>query len=201
MTFTVFIVDDDVGVLKALGRRLRMRNYSVETFASPSEFLSAHDPDVPGCALLDLAMPGLNGLELQQALRGQGHDRPVIFITGQGDIPTSVRAMRGGAIDFLTKPVADGPLLEAIARAERRDLEDRERLSEVTSIRSLISTLTGREREVLGLVVAGKLSKQIAYELGTVEQTIKVHRRRAMNKLGIRTMLQLAQLVAKVGRL
>lgn len=199
MTFTVFIVDDDPGVLKAMSRRLRIKNYSVESFSSPREFLEQHDPAMPGCALLDVAMPGLDGLELQEALTSGGSQRPVIFITGKGDIPTTVRAMRAGAIDFLTKPVADGPLLEAIARAEQLDAESRQVRSELASIRSRIDALTPREREVLKHVVAGRLNKQIAYDLGTVEQTIKVHRRRMMEKLGARTMLDLTRMMSKVG--
>lgn len=198
MTFTVFIVDDDPGVLKAISRRLRMKSYSVEPFASPQEFLARHDPEIPGCALLDVAMPGLDGLELQEALTSGGSQRPVIFITGKGDIPTTVRAMRAGAVDFLTKPVADELLLEAIRRAERLDAEARQARSELASIRSRIATLTPREREVLGHVAAGRLNKQIAYDLGTAEQTIKVHRRRMMEKLGARTMLELTRMMAKI---
>lgn len=200
MTFTVFIVDDDPGVLKAMSRRLRMKNYSVESFSSPREFLERHDPAIPGCALLDVAMPGLDGLELQEALTSGGSQRPVIFVTGTRDIPTTVRAMKAGAIDFLTKPVADEPLLEAIARAEQLDAESRRMRSELASIRARMATLTAREREVLMHVVAGRLNKQIAYDLGTVEQTIKVHRRRMMEKLGARTMLDLTRLMAKVDR-
>lgn len=201
MTFTVFIVDDDPGVLKALSRRLRMKNYSVESFTSPQQFLALHDAAVPGCALLDVAMPGLDGLELQKALTSGGSQRPVIFITGKGDIPTTVRAMRAGAVDFLTKPVADQPLLEAIERAERLDAEFRQAQLELASIRSRIESLTPRERQVLTHVIAGRLNKQIAYDLGTVEQTVKVHRRRMMEKLGARTVLDLTRMMGKVGRL
>lgn len=199
MTFTVFIVDDDPGVLKAMSRRLRMKNYRVESFASSQEFLALHDAAVPGCALLDVAMPGLNGLDLQEALTSGGAQRPVIFITGKGDIPTTVRAMKAGAVDFLTKPVADKPLLAAIERAEQLDAESRQAQSELASIQSRIATLTPRERQVLTHVIAGRLNKQIAYDLGTVEQTVKVHRRRMMEKLGARTMLDLTRIMAKVG--
>jgi len=199
MTFTVFIVDDDAGVLKALSRRLRLRKYAVESFASPQEFLVKHDKAQPGCALLDVSMPGLDG-ELQKALTESGCLRPVIFITGKGDIPTTVRAMKAGAIDFLTKPVNDEALLEAIRRAEQLDSETRRIETEAALVQSRLATLTPREREVLSHVVAGRLNKQIAHDLGIVEQTIKVHRRRMMEKLGARTILELTHLMAKAGR-
>jgi FixJ family two-component response regulator len=196
--FTVFIVDDDAGVLKALSRRLRMRGYSTLSFTSPREFLAAHDATAPGCAILDVSMPGLDGLELQEALTAGGSHRPVIFITGKGDIPTSVRAMKAGAIDFLTKPVDDEALLQAIARSERSDAEARKVRADLESTEAKIATLTPREREVLTHVLAGRLNKQIAYDLGTVEQTVKVHRRRMMDKLGVRTTLELARMIEKV---
>src|SRR5262245_61904024 len=178
MAFTVFIVDDDPGVVKALSRRLRQKGYDIVAYTSPQEFLAQHDPVIPGCALLDVAMPALDGLELQQALTAGGSNRPVIFITGAGNIPTSVRAMRAGAIDFLTKPVADKDLLDAIGRAEQKDTEARRRQCELADINSRMATLTPREREVLTHVIAGRLNKQIAGDLGIVEQTIKVHRSR-----------------------
>jgi len=185
-TFTVFLVDDDAGVLKAVSRLLRGRGYDVRPYASSREFLDHHDPAVPGCAVLDVAMPDFDGLALQQALiAGESH-RPVIFITGKGDVPTSVRAMKAGAIDFLTKPVSDEVLIEAVARAKKQDADARKRHAELTAIRAKIATLTPREREVLGHVVAGRLNKQIAGDLGTVEKTIKVHRSRMMEKLGVR---------------
>lgn len=196
--FTVFIVDDDEAVLKALSRRLRVKGYDVLSYVSPEEFLAQHDSTIPGCAVLDVSMPGLDGLELQAALSAGGKHRPVIFLTGRGDIPTSVRAMRAGAIDFLTKPVNDADLLAAIARAETKDAEDRMTEAEATVIRSRIASLTPREREVLAHVVAGRLSKQIAGDLGTVEQTIKVHRRRMMEKLGARTIVELMRMMTKV---
>lgn len=199
MTFTIFVVDDDPGVLKALSRRLRVKGYAVEAFASPHEFLARHDPAIAGCALLDVFMPDLDGLELQRALTAGGFQRPVIFLTGQGDIPMSVRAMRAGAVDFLTKPVADDALLEAIARAVQADADYRRKRAERDAARARLTTLTPREREVLTHVVAGRLNKQIAYDLGTVEQTIKVHRRRVMEKLGVRTILDLSRLMAVVG--
>jgi FixJ family two-component response regulator len=199
--FTVFLVDDDAGVLKALARRLSVRGYEVRSYSSPEHFLEEHDPALPGCAVLDLSMPGLNGLELQAALGAAGAQRPVIFLTGQGDVPTSVQAMKAGAVDFLTKPVRDEALLDAIARAEAKDRDGRQTEAEMAVIRARLATLTRREREVLDHVLAGRLNKQIAWELGTVEQTIKVHRRRVMDKLGVHSMRDLMQLSSKVGLL
>jgi FixJ family two-component response regulator len=197
--FTVFIVDDDAGVLKALSRLLRAKGYEVRSFTSPQEFLTHHDAAVPGCTVLDVAMPGLDGLALQQALTAGGSHRPVIFLTGRGDIPTSVRAMKAGAIDFLTKPVSDKDLLDAIARAVDQDAKSRQSRAELASIQAKITTLTPREREVLSHVVAGRLNKQIAGDLGTVEKTIKVHRGRVMEKLGVRTVADLVRLAEKAG--
>jgi FixJ family two-component response regulator len=198
MAFTVFIVDDDAAVVKALSRRLRIKGYETLPYTSPQAFLARHDPNVPGCALLDVAMPGLDGLELQKALTDGGSQRPVIFMTGKGDIPTSVRAMRAGAIDFLTKPVRDEALLEAISRAEKWDSESRQIQAELAPIESRMNSLTPREREVLSYVVAGQLNKQIAAVLGTVEQTVKVHRRRAMEKIGARSMVELMQIMQRL---
>jgi len=197
--FTVFLVDDDAGVLKALSRLLRAKGYEVRPHTSPQEFLAQHNWAVPGCAVLDVAMPGLDGLELQQALTTGDSHRPVIFLTGKGDIPTSVRAMRSGAVDFLTKPVRDGVLLEAIARAERQDAESRKDHADVAAIQTRIATLTPREREVLTHVVAGRLNKQIAGDLGTVEKTVKVHRSRMMEKMGVRTVADLVRMAERVG--
>jgi FixJ family two-component response regulator len=196
---TIFIVDDDAGVLKALSRLLRARSYDVRSFTSPQEFLTHHDATVAGCAVLDVSMPGLDGLELQRALSAAGSQRPVIFITGKGDVPTSVRAMKAGAVDFLAKPVKDQDLLEAITRAVAEDEKARRIRVELESIQAKIVTLTPREREVLTLVVAGRLNKQIAGELGTVEKTIKVHRGRMMEKLGVRTVADLVRMAGKAG--
>jgi FixJ family two-component response regulator len=198
-TFIVFLVDDDAGVVKALARLLRTRGYPTRSYTSPREFLAQHDPAVPGCAVLDVSMPDLDGLGLQQALAAKGPHRPIIFLTGQGDIPTSVRAIKAGAIDFLTKPVSDTDLLAAIANAEEQDAVARKTYVEVTSINARIMTLTPREREVLPQVVAGRLNKQIASDLGTVEKTIKVHRSRIMGKLGVRTVADLVRMAGKVG--
>jgi FixJ family two-component response regulator len=197
--FTVFLVDDDAGVLKAVSRLLRGRGYQVRSYASSREFLAKHDADLPGCALLDVAMPDLDGLALQQVLTAGQAPRPVIFITGKGDVPTSVRAMKAGAVDFLTKPVRDEVLIDAIARAQRKDAEGRKLHAELAGISAKLATLTPREREVLGHVVAGRLNKQIASDLGTVEKTIKVHRSRMMEKLGVRTVADLVRLAEKAG--
>jgi FixJ family two-component response regulator len=197
--FTVFLVDDDAGVLKALSRLLRARGHDIKAFTSPQAFLADHDASMPGCAVLDVSMPGLDGLELQQALTAGGSQRPVIFLTGKGDIPTSVRAMRAGAIDFLTKPVNDADLLAAIARAEKEDARTRHANAELESINARFAILTPREREVMTHVIAGRLNKQIAGDLGTVEKTIKVHRGRMMEKMGVRSVADLVRLAEKAG--
>jgi FixJ family two-component response regulator len=197
--FTVYLVDDDPGVLKALSRLLRARGYEIKPYSSPQLFLEEHDVAVPGCAILDVSMPGLDGLELQRALTAAGGShRPVVFVTGKGDIPTSVRAMKAGAIDFLTKPVKDKDLFEAVSSAEAVDAESRRLHSELESMQAKVRTLTPREREVLTHVVAGRLNKQIAGDLGTVEKTIKVHRSRMMEKLGIRMVADLVRMAEKL---
>ena len=193
--FTVFLVDDDPGVLKSLTRLLRTRGYEVQAFASSEEFLSQHDPSIPGCAIVDVAMPGLDGLQLQAALNAGDTPRPVTFITGVGDIAMSVRAMQAGAVDFLTKPLNDKDLVAAITRAADNDAKTRQRQRELASVNARLATLTPREREVLTYVVVGRLNKQIAFELGTVEKTIKVHRGRMMAKLGVRTVAELMRFV------
>jgi FixJ family two-component response regulator len=195
--FTIFIVDDDAGVVKALSRLMHVRGYGVRSYTSPREFLKGHDARIPGCAIFDVSMPGLDGLELQQALTAEGSQRPVIFITGKGDIPLSVRAMRAGAVDFLTKPVSNADLLGAVARAEEQDIRSRQFQAGMAAIQARIATLTPREREVLGHVVAGRLNKQIAFDLGTVEKTIKFHRSAIMKKLEVRTIADLVRLAEK----
>ena len=197
--FTVFLVDDDAGVVKALSRLLRAKGYDVRPFASAEEFLEGHDAAIAGCAVFDVAMPGLDGLALQQVFTAGGKQRPVIFLTGKGDIQKSVRAMKAGAVDFLTKPVRDKDLLDAIARAEEADARTRQTSAEVAAIEAKIATLTPREREVLTHVIAGRLNKQIAGDLGTVEKTIKVHRGRMMEKLGVHTVVDLVRLAEKAG--
>jgi FixJ family two-component response regulator len=197
--FTVFLVDDDARVLKALARLLRAKGYDTQPFNSPQEFLAQHNAAVPGCAVLDVAMPGLDGLVLQQVLASGGEQRPIIFLTGKGDIPTTVQAMKAGAIDFLTKPVKEKDLLEALARAQEIDNKVRQSRVELAHIQAKLATLTPREREVLSHVVAGRLNKQIAGDLGTVEKTIKVHRGRVMEKLGVRTVADLVRFAERAG--
>jgi len=197
--FTVFIVDDEPRVLAALSRLIAQAGYRTRTFSSARDFLSDHDPLVAGCALVDLAMPDLDGLELQRLLSAGQSERPIIFITGRGDIPTTVRAMKAGAIDFLTKPIDGRDLLAAIERAREAESTALRARSEIGSIAVKLATLTPRERQVIPYVVAGKLNKQIAIELGTVEKTIKVHRARMMRKLGIRTVQELVRLAERAG--
>jgi FixJ family two-component response regulator len=197
--FTVFLVDDDAGVLKALSRLLSARGFEVQSFTSPHAFLAGHDTSIPGCAVLDVAMPDLDGLELQQALTAGGSQRPIIFLTSQGDIPTTVRAMRAGAIDFLTKPVRGADLMAAIARAAKEDAETRDANAELQSIHAKFAVLTPREREVMTHVIAGRMNKQIANDLGAAEKTVKVHRGRMMEKMGVRSVAALVRLAEKAG--
>jgi FixJ family two-component response regulator len=195
---TVFIVDDDPAVLKSLSRLLRATRFTVVTFGSPQEFLEQHDPHTPGCLVLDVAMPGLNGLELQEALRVKGSAIPIIFLTGHGDIPMSVQAMKGGALDFLTKPVRDEDLLKAVEAALEKDRVERQSRAELDDIQERLATLTPRESEVLTHVVSGQLNKQIANDLGTVEQTIKVHRARVMEKMKVNSVAELVRLTERL---
>jgi len=199
MRFTTFLVDDDPGVLKALSRLIRTAGYESRGYLSPRDFLRDHDPSVPGCAILDLTMPDIDGLELQQKLSEDSIERPIIFLTGNADVPASVQAMKAGAVDFLTKPVKREDLLTAIARAEERDAQVRQNRSELQTIEYKLGKLTPREREVLAHVIDGKLNKQIAAALGTVEKTVKVHRGRMMAKLGIRSVAELVRLAGRAG--
>jgi|SRR5687767_6212987 len=196
---TVFIVDDDPAVLKSLSRLLRANQVNVVTFGSPQEFLERYDPHTPGCLVLDVAMPGLNGLELQEALTAKGSAIPIIFLTGHGDIPMSVQAIKGGALDFLTKPVHDNDLLKAVEAALEKDRIERQSRAELDDIQERLATLTPREREVLIHVVSGQLNKQIAYDLGTVEKTIKVHRARVMEKMKVGSVAELVRLTERAG--
>jgi FixJ family two-component response regulator len=198
-TATVYLVDDDPSILRALARLLRAGGHQVSAFRSPQEFLAQHDADAPGCVVLDLAMPGLNGLELQTALSAAGCQRPIVFLSGHGDVPSSVRAMKAGAVDFLTKPVSEGDLLAAIQRAIERDQTMRRARAELQAIGERLNTLTPREREVLRHVVSGQLNKQIAADLGTVEKTVKVHRSRVMEKMGVRSLADLVRMAERVG--
>ncbi len=197
--FTTFLVDDDPAVLKAITRLLNAAGYRTKSFSSPQEFLSAHDPSVPGCAIIDLVMSELDGLLLQQALIETGSERPIIFLSGKGDVSTSVRAMKAGAVDFLTKPVKREALFSAVVRAAKVDALSRQKRDESKSIGDRLSALTHREREVLEYVIAGRLNKQIAASLGTVEKTVKVHRGRMMAKLGVKSVADLVRLADKAG--
>ncbi|HUL86675.1 MAG TPA: response regulator [Pseudolabrys sp.] len=197
--FIVFLVDDDRDVLKALTRMLEAKGYQVRAFSSARKFLSEHDASVRGCAIFDVSMPDLDGLELQAALGASGAARPIIFITGKGKIPDSVAAMKAGAIDFLTKPVRSRELLAAITLASEKETKVREHRSELESINDLIEKLTPREKEVLTHVVAGLLNKQIAARLGIVEKTVKLHRGRVMHKMGVRTVADLVRITERAG--
>jgi FixJ family two-component response regulator len=196
---TVFIVDDDSAVLKSLARLLRSARLNVMAFGSPQEFLERHDPRAPGCLVLDLAMPGLNGLELQAALTVKGSAIPIIFLTGHGNIPASVQAMKRGALDFLTKPVNDDDLLKAVQAAIEKDRLARIARAELEDIQARLDSLTPREREVLTHVVSGQLNKQTAADLGTVEKTIKVHRGRVMEKMKVHSVAELVHLAERAG--
>jgi len=196
---TVFIVDDDLSVLKALARLLRSAGLNAVTFASAQDFLDHHDRNAPGCLVLDVAMPRINGLDLQQSLVAQGSELPVIFLTGHGDIPMSVRAIKQGAADFLTKPVHDSDLLEAIHGAIEKDRIARQARVKLSELQQRLATLTPREREVLSHVVSGKRNRQIAADLGTVEKTIKVHRAHLMKKLKVGSLADLVKLAERLG--
>jgi FixJ family two-component response regulator len=198
-TPVIFVIDDDLSLLKALSRLLRSFGFNTAAFSSPQQFLEQCDHRLNGCIILDFDMPYLNGLELQQELAARGSELPIIFLTGHGDIPMSVRAMKQGAIDFLTKPVDEQTLIEAINGAIEKDRINRENRAELSDAREKLEALTPREREVLTHVVAGRLNKQIAADLGTVEKTIKVHRAHLMAKLKVRTLADLVRLADKAG--
>jgi len=193
---TIHLVDDDPSVRVSLSRLLRSAGYRVEQFGSAEELLlyRRQYPDVPGCAIVDLRLPGLSGLELQESLRQQKEKLPVVFLTGYGDIPTSVRAMKGEAVDFLTKPVCDEDLLAAVQRAVVSDAQAREARLHKEEIQARYEQLTPREREVFALVVRGLLNKQIAFDLGTTERTIKAHRAKIMIKMQVQSVAELVHL-------
>jgi len=196
---TVFIVDDDDSVLKAISRLLGAAGYRVSAFNSAHKFLESYEPSARGCVLLDITMPGLNGIELQEALLAKDCALPIIFLTGCGDVPTSVRAMKHGAIDFLTKPVDDQALVRAVSQALKVEAVDREKQNEIAVLRERLSTLTPREHEVLAHVIAGRLNKQIAGSLGTTEKTVKVHRARVMEKMQANSIAELVRLSSRAG--
>ena len=198
---TVFLVDDDASVRRALTRLIKSAGYTVQAFASARDFLEywrAND-DRLGCLVLDVRMPGLSGLDLQHELHAVNALLPIIFITGHGNIPMSVKAMKEGAVDFLPKPVRDKELLTAIEQALARVGHDHAERIELEDIDRRVKTLTPREREVMALVVRGLLNKQIAFELGTVEKTVKVHRARVMEKMEVESLAELVRLAEKVG--
>jgi FixJ family two-component response regulator len=189
----VSVIDDDALVLRSLDRLLQSAGFSVQTFSSAREFLDQRGADSPGCILVDLSMPGLSGLELQRALVQRGDARPVIFLTGQGDIPSTVEAMKAGAVDFLTKPCDEARLISAVSGALEKDRAGRQAQAERHSLDERVASLTPREREVLKRVVAGRLNKQIAAELGTAEKTVKVHRARMMRKMQFDSLAELVR--------
>ena len=193
MRACVSVIDDDALVLRSLDRLLQSRGFEVHTYSSAQAFLEQHDASTPGCIVMDLSMPGLSGLELQQALAHSADRRPVVFISGRSSVEASVRAMKAGAVDFLTKPFDEADLVAAVSAALEKDRASREGLAERSAINLRLSTLTPRERDVLSRVVAGKLNKQIAAELGTAEKTVKVHRARMMRKMQFDSLTELVR--------
>jgi len=194
----VFLLDDEPAVVRALERLLRANGFVVQAWTCAAEFLATHDARVPGCLVTDVRMPGMSGLELQRKLLDCGADRSIVFITGQGDIPTAVQAIKLGAVTLLTKPVQRTQLLDAVREAISRDLARCARYRERTAILGRLVTLTPRERQVLELVAGGRLNKQIAAELGTAEKTIKIHRRRVMDKMQVRSSVELVGLLSRM---
>lgn len=193
------VIDDEPSVRKSLRRLLTAARFRVEVFASAQEFLASPADDAFGCVLLDVQMPGLNGLELQRALTDAHRHVPIVFITGHGDIPTSVRAMRAGAVDFLAKPFDESELLTAIARALEKGGQEHKMRAEAAVAEARLATLTPREHEVLLHVLKGELNKQIAAALGAAEKTIKVHRGRVMHKMQVQSVADLVRLCEKAG--
>jgi FixJ family two-component response regulator len=199
-THTVFLVDDDASVRRALTRLIKSAGHQVQAFSSAREFLDTVPQTAgPACLVLDIRMPGLSGIDLQRQLQATSHTLPIIFITGHGNIPLSVEVMKAGAVDFLPKPVQDADLLRAIKEAHAKAVRERTRQEELDDIQSREAKLTPREREVMALVVRGLLNKQIAFELGTVEKTIKVHRARVMEKMQVGSLAELVRVAEKVG--
>jgi FixJ family two-component response regulator len=194
----VFVVDDDESVRQSLKNLIGSVGLKVQAFASAQEFLRSKLTDVPGCLVLDVRLPGLSGLDLQKRMVEAGMEMPIIFITGHGDIPMTVRAIKAGAVEFLTKPFRDQDLLDAIQQALERDRVAREQRGKIEELRSRFDSLTPREREVMGLVVAGLLNKQIAGELGTSETTIKIHRHQVMEKMGAGSLAELVRMADRL---
>jgi FixJ family two-component response regulator len=195
----VFVIDDDASMRDAVSRLLNAVGLTVQTFASAREFLAGRLPDVPGCAVLDVRLPGLSGLDLQREMVERGIHIPVIFVTGHGDIPMSVQAMKAGAVEFLTKPFRDQDLLDAVRSGIQLDRQGRKERAELAELRDGLRQLTPREREVMSLVVAGLLNKQIALRLGTSEKTIKIHRSHVMQKMRADSLADLVRMSQKLG--
>jgi FixJ family two-component response regulator len=195
----VFVVDDDASMRQALARLLQSVQLRVEVFASPQEFLQSERPNVPSCLVLDVRLPGLSGLDFQAELAKADVRIPIVFITGHGDIPMSVRAMKAGAVDFLAKPFRDQDLLDAVTAAIQRDQKRREHENAMTDLRAHFSSLTPREREIMALVASGLMSEQIAAEVGLSEITVKVHRSHLMKKMGARSVADLVRMAEALG--
>jgi len=196
---TVVVIDDDASIRRALDNLLRSVGLDVELFKSPQEFLQSNRPDRPGCIVLDVRFPGRSGLDMQREMAAANTALPIIFITGYGDIPMSVRAMKAGAVEFLTKPFRDQDLLDAVGVALEKDRTRRVNEIRIAELRSRFTTLTARERQVLALVIAGRLNKQIAGELGVSEMTVKMHRRQVMRKMQAAGLAQLVRLADQLG--